>query len=46
MRNLGDRRYDLYHIEWDRAVGRGNAAAKRERARQAAPAGPQGGGGG
>ncbi|MGQ2942044.1 MAG: GNAT family N-acetyltransferase [Blastomonas fulva] len=46
VRNLGDRRYDLYHIEWDRAVGRGTAAAKRERARQAAPAGPQGGGGG
>ena len=45
VRNLADRRYDLYHIEWDRTVGR-DIGPVRNFAKRASPAGPHGGGGG
>jgi predicted amidohydrolase len=44
--NLSDRRYDLYHIEWDKAVGDGTAQARADQQGSGIPAGPHGGGGG
>jgi len=45
VRNLGDRRYDLYHIEWDKSVG-GRPGSRAARPTRTSPAGPHGGGGG
>lgn len=43
--NLSDRRYDLYHIEWDKTVGSGKSSGKRARPKYS-PVGVHGAGGG
>ena len=42
VRNLRDRRFDLYHIEWDKSVGK-DARPRRPRSEPIGPATPGGG---
>lgn len=44
--NLSDRRYDLYHIEWDQTVGDAKSHARPDQQGLGIPVGPHGGGGG